>query len=94
MEHVGNNWKTMYQDKLFFLKEANALIESNGFIVISVPKMTGLSFLLQTAGQNIFNLGANEDNLQMPLKSFLKCIFLNNTDNLEHLLESFSAIWG
>lgn len=85
MEHVGKKWKTMYQDKLELLKEANTLIESDGFIVISVPKMIGLSFLLQTVGQIIFNLDNKKNILELPIKSFLKCVFLNNTDDLEHL---------
>ncbi|PAV14266.1 hypothetical protein ASJ81_14505 [Methanosarcina spelaei] len=94
MEHVGNNWKSMYQDKLIFLKEASTLIESNGFIVISVPKMIGLSFLIQTVGQMVFNLDNKKHILNMSLKDFLKCVFLNNTDGLEYLWVPFYTHMG
>jgi len=94
VEHVGNNWKTMYQDKLAFLKEASTLIESDGFIIISVPKMIGLSFLIQTVGQIVFDLDNKKHILDMPLKSFLKCVFLNNTDDLEYLWVPFYTHMG
>ncbi|AKB76144.1 hypothetical protein MSLAZ_2883 [Methanosarcina lacustris Z-7289] len=85
MEHVGNHWETMYEDKLAFLKEISKLIDDEGFIVISVPKMVGISFFFQIFGQIIFNLGHKQEMLHLSYKDILKCILFYDTDNIEHL---------
>lgn len=84
MEHVGNRWETMYQDKLAFLKDISKLIDNEGFIVMSVPKMVGISFAFQIVGQIIFNLDSKKDICNMSLSNLCKCILFCNTDNIEH----------
>jgi hypothetical protein len=93
LEHVGNHYTTMYQDKLTFLKEASALLD-DGIIVISVPKMTGFSFLFQAVGQIIFNLGNKKEILSLPVSSLLKCVFLSDTRDVEHLWRPFYTHMG
>lgn len=93
LEHVGNHYTTMYEDKLSFLKEASALID-DGIIVISVPKMTGLSFLFQAVGQAIFNLGNKKEILGLPVTSLLKCVFLNDTKDVEYLWRPYYTHMG
>ena len=94
MEHVGNQWETMYQDKLVFLKEVSKLIDDEGFIVMSVPKMVGISFFFQILGQIIFNLDNKKDILNMSLTNILKCILFCDTDNIEHLWVPFYTHMG
>jgi len=94
LEHVGNHWTTMYEDKLTFLKEAATLLDDNGIIVISVPKMTGFSFLFQAVGQVLFNLGNKKEILSLPVSSLLKCVFLNDTSDVEHLWRPFYTHMG
>jgi len=93
LEHVGNHYSTMYKDKLSFLKEASALVD-DGIIVISVPKMTGFSFLFQAVGQVIFNLGNKKEILSLPVTSLLKCIFLSDTKDVEHLWRPYYTHMG
>jgi len=93
LEHVGKHWTTMYEDKRTFLKEASALID-DGIIVISVPKMTGFSFLFQAVGQVLFNLGNKKEILSLPVASLLKCIFLNDTKDIEHLWRPYYTHMG
>lgn len=76
MEHVGNSWETMYHDKLTFLKEVSELINNKGFIVLSVPKMVGISFFYQIFGQRIFNFGNKKDILDLSYKDLIKCVLL------------------
>ncbi len=94
MEHVGAGWKTMYQDKINFLKEASTLLDNDGIIVISVPKMTGFSFLMQVLGQIAFNLSDKKEILSLPAVSLLKCIFLNDTKDLEPLWRPYYTHMG
>lgn len=94
LEHVGNHYTTMYQDKLTFLKEASGLLDDDGIIVISVPKMTGFSFLFQAVGQALFNLGNKKEILSLPVTSLLKCVFLNDTKDVEHLWRPYYTHMG
>ncbi|MEN6293146.1 MAG: class I SAM-dependent methyltransferase [Methanobacterium sp.] len=94
LEHVGQHWTTMYQDKVKFLKEAATFLDNDGIIVISVPKMTGFSFLFQVVGQVLFNLGNKKEILSLPVTSLLKCVFLNDTDEIEPLWRPFYTHMG
>jgi len=49
MEHVGKKG-SMYELKLKLLQEIATLISDDGIIVISVPKMVGISFIAQRLG--------------------------------------------
>ena len=80
MEHVGNK-SAMYDSKLSFLKEIATLIERDGLIVILVPKMVGLTFLLQRVGLALF--GLHREPLSM--KNLLKLSFLRDSTEAEKL---------
>lgn len=60
LEHVGRNWRTMYQDKLELLDELFAFLHDDGFIIASVPKMVGPSFLAQRIGLSILGMHQHE----------------------------------
>ena len=78
MEHVGNR-ERMYESKNNFLKELAALIDDNGIIVLSVPKMIGLSFFIQRIGLAL--LGLHREPISFI--DFIKASFFYNTDTLE-----------
>ena len=85
MEHIGNRG-TMYNDKIVFLKEVADMIDKDGVIVISVPKMVGLSFLLQRIGVSVLGMGKEP----ISTKNLLKAAFLSDTTDLENVWWS----WG
>lgn len=51
-------------------------------IIISIPKMTGLPFLLQQVGFRLFGI-KNMENISK--KDFLKSVFFSNRSDLESL---------
>lgn len=79
LEHVGQNYQTMYQDKINLLKDLSSLIDNDGIIIISVPKMIGLSFLVQRIGLSLMNM----ERAKYSLKDMLKSAFLNDTSEVE-----------
>jgi|LDZT01.1.fsa_nt_gi 2-polyprenyl-3-methyl-5-hydroxy-6-metoxy-1,4-benzoquinol methylase len=79
LEHVGNNFKTMYDDRITLLKELFLLVEDDGIIVISVPKMVGLSFLIQQIGLSLLNMTRSE----YTLRELLMCSLLKDTSEVE-----------
>ena len=82
LEHVGLNWKSMYTNKILFLRKIRKLIEPKGLIIITVPKMTGISLFLQKIGSLFFKIEA----LNIPFLDFLKSVFLSySSTNLEKL---------
>lgn len=78
IEHIGSKG-SLYESKNNFLKELFTLIDKNGLIVISVPKMTGISFLLQQIGYTLFGLKREP----ISIGNLIKASILNNTDDLE-----------
>lgn len=82
LEHIGLNWKSMYTNKILFLRKIRKLIEPKGLIIITVPKMTGISLFLQKIRSFFFKVEA----LNIPFSDFLKSVFLSySTTNLEKL---------
>lgn len=79
LEHIGRSGQTMYEDKIIFLKEVADLITKDGVIVISVPKMVGLSYLLQRMGVSVLGLGKEP----ISFKNLLKAGFLRDTTDME-----------
>ncbi len=79
LEHVGNNFRTMYDDKNTLLKELFPLVGDEGIIVISVPKMVGLSFLVQQIGLSLLNMSRSE----YTLRELIMCSFLKDTSEVE-----------
>ena len=79
MEHIGASFKTMHEDRIAFLKEMFSLVGDEGIIVISVPRMVGLSFLIQQIGLGLFNLNRSE----YTLKELIMCSILKDTSEVE-----------
>ena len=89
LEHIGLNWKSMYTNKILFLRKIRKLIEPKGLIIITVPKMTGISLFLQKIGSFFFKT----DPLNMPFLDFLKSVFLSySTTNLEKRWNTFAHV--
>jgi len=79
MEHIGTTFHTMYEDKITFLKDIFSLMNNKGIIVISVPKMVGLSFLVQHLALTLLSKNRSD----YTLKELIECSFFKNTSNVE-----------
>jgi 2-polyprenyl-3-methyl-5-hydroxy-6-metoxy-1,4-benzoquinol methylase len=79
IEHIGNDYSTMYEDKSKFIKDIFSLIDDNGICIISVPKMVGLTYLIQYVGLKVFNLYVEK----LSLKNLIKAALLSDTHDLE-----------
>lgn len=80
LEHIGNNWKTQYDDKMIFLKSLFSLINKDGIIVISVPKMVGMSFFIQHSALFLLNMNRS----RYSLKDFIKAVLFRDTSGIEN----------
>jgi 2-polyprenyl-3-methyl-5-hydroxy-6-metoxy-1,4-benzoquinol methylase len=78
LEHVGDK-DSLYESKVRFLKEIATLIEKEGVIVVSVPKMVGISFLIQRIGLAL----TRSPREPISLSNLLKASLANNTTDLE-----------
>ncbi len=78
LEHVGNK-KDMYKGKIKLIKDISNLITEDGIIVISVPKMVGLSFLAQRVGLTILNQWTEP----ISFKNLIKAGVFKDTEDLE-----------
>ena len=78
IEHVGSK-DSLYKSKIDFLKEIATLVDEEGIIVISAPRMVGISFLIQRIGLAL--LGLNREPISM--SNLLKASFLSDTTDLE-----------
>ena len=78
LEHIGNQ-SSMYESKVNFLRELSTLIGDEGIIVISVPKMIGITFLIQRVGLSLFRMNRE----QISTKDLIKAGIFNDTSNLE-----------
>ncbi|MBC7784658.1 MAG: methyltransferase domain-containing protein [Burkholderiales bacterium] len=78
LEHVGSQ-PDIWGSKIAFLKDCFALLEPDGRIIISVPKMVGFPLLIKNVLQR--GLGVGYDSLTWG--QVLKSTFLKNTDDLE-----------
>lgn len=78
LEHVGDN-AALYRSKINFLKELFTLLDDGGMIVISVPKMSGISFLAQRFGLTIFRMHRDP----ISIGNLLKASLLQDTNDLE-----------
>jgi len=78
LEHIGDK-KDLYNSKINFLNNLFSLLDENGEIVISVPKMVGLPFLIQRIG--LFFFGMNREKISF--KNLLMAGLFNNTSDLE-----------
>ncbi len=80
LEHVGQQ-PDMWGTKMQFVHECFDLLEKDGRIIISVPKMVGIAMLFKNILQR--SLGLGYDGLSWP--QLLKSSFFKNTDDLEPL---------
>lgn len=78
LEHVGDK-NRLYESKIDFINSLFSLIDENGIIVISVPKMVGITFLLQRFGLSLLRLYKHP----LSKKNLIKASFLNDTTDLE-----------
>jgi len=78
LEHVGNK-KNPYKGKIKLIKDISSLITDDGKIIISVPKMVGLSFLAQRFGLYIFNQWTEP----ISFKNLIKAGIFKDTEDLE-----------
>jgi len=83
LEHVGSQ-PDIWNSKLEFLQGCFQLLDEDGSIIISVPKMVGISFLIKYLVQN-YILGVKHD--KMSFRNLMSSVFLKNTDNLEPMWE-------
>ncbi len=82
LEHIGNREdpKTSNSARIRFLKDLFELISDGGFIVISFPKMVGISFLLQRIGLAFFRL--HREHISMI--DLIKAVIFKDTSKLEN----------
>lgn len=80
LEHIGSQ-PDIYASKVEFLRDCFDLLEADGVIVISVPKMVGLIMLFKNLLQRSLALGYDK----MTMRQLLKSAFLKDTDELEPL---------
>ncbi|OGC04116.1 hypothetical protein A2276_05830 [candidate division WOR-1 bacterium RIFOXYA12_FULL_43_27] len=78
IEHVGRK-EDLYASKVEFIEQLFALIDEEGIIVISVPKMVGIAFLMQRIALALFGLYRSP----MSISNIVKASFFNNTSDLE-----------
>lgn len=83
IEHVGVKGQ-LTKSRINFLHDLFSLLEDNGTIILSMPKMVGLTFLLQRCGLALLNI----DRKPISTKNLLKSGLFNNTDELEKNWES------
>ncbi len=78
IEHVGER-EDLYPSKVRFITSLFRLLDPGGVIVLSVPKMTGLSFLIQRMGLALMGMSRES----MSRKDFFRSVFLSDTSCLE-----------
>jgi 2-polyprenyl-3-methyl-5-hydroxy-6-metoxy-1,4-benzoquinol methylase len=80
LEHVGRQ-PDIWRSKIDFLNECFQLLETDGRIVISVPKMVGMIVLFKHVVQRCFGLSHDE----LTWRQLLRSAILKDTDDLEPL---------
>ena len=78
LEHIGDK-NNLYESKIDFINDLFKLINKDGVIIISVPKMVGFSFLFQRIGFTTLGL----DRAPISIKNLIKASLLNDTSELE-----------
>ena len=79
LEHIGEKPTDMYDSKVNFLRDISTLIDDEGIIVISVPKMVGITFLIQRIGLTIFRMQRDP----VSTKDLIMASIFSDTKNLE-----------
>ncbi len=82
LEHIGER-EDPWESRVEFLKKLSGLIEREGVLVVSVPKMVGPAFLIQRLGLAL----VNAHRASISLAETLKAGLLYNTSELERRWE-------
>jgi 2-polyprenyl-3-methyl-5-hydroxy-6-metoxy-1,4-benzoquinol methylase len=82
LEHIGDK-DNLYVSQINFLKDLFRIIDEDGIIVISVPKMFGLAYFFQIIGLRL--LGQHPEHSCHSIKTLIKASFWIDTDNVEKL---------
>ncbi len=80
LEHVGRQ-PDMWPSKMAFLDQCFSLLEADGQIVISVPKMVGMIMLFKNVLQRVLGLGHDP----LTWRQLLRSSLWKDTDALEPL---------
>jgi 2-polyprenyl-3-methyl-5-hydroxy-6-metoxy-1,4-benzoquinol methylase len=80
LEHVGSQ-PNMWNSKMDFLRNCFSLLEREGRIIVTVPKMVGLIMLFKNLLQRCLRRGYDT----MSTRQLLRSSFFKNTDELEPL---------
>ena len=78
LEHVGTS-ENMYGSKIAFLEEVFSLVEDEGIVILSVPKMVGLSFLIQRLGLKMLRMYREP----ISFTDLWKAVLFSDTSGLE-----------
>jgi len=83
LEHVGRH-PDIWASKMDFLRDCFSLLERDGQIVVSVPKMVGILILFKNVLQRVLGLGYDK----LTWRQLLRSAIWKNTDALEPLRDS------
>ena len=78
LEHVGDK-SALWDSRVHFLQGLSGLVAENGIMVLTVPKMIGMSFLLQRLGLFLLKKGREP----LSVADLLRASLFNDTKNLE-----------
>lgn len=78
LEHVGQQG-SLYESKIEFLESLFDLLEADGVIVISIPKMVGFPFLLKYAVQHLLRMHHEK----LDWRSLIRAGVFKDTERLE-----------
>ena len=88
LEHVGDPSR-FYESKMEFLDGVFGLLQPRGRVVISVPKMVGISFLVQRATLRLLGMHREE----IGRRNLFNAVVRRNTDALEPRLDELRPSW-
>ena len=80
LEHVGSQ-PDIWGSKMSFLKDCFSLLQEDGRIIVTVPKMIGVVMLIKNLLQRSLKRGYD----QMTFRQLVRSSLLKNTDELEPL---------
>ena len=86
LEHIGDK-NNLYSSQVEYLKELFKMIDDDGIMVISVPKMFGLAYLFQIIGLRL--LGQHPEYSYHSFITLIKAAFWIDTDSIEKLWRGY-----
>ncbi len=79
LEHIGSSGETMYEEKRKVLLELTSLLTKDGVILVTVPKMVGISFLIQRFGLWLLRMGREP----ISFWNLMRSAFLKDASRME-----------